>query len=85
MEQSEGVSKKASQSEPLSKRQLDFGGVSMTTTMLSESCQVMAGSQLRPVVQQLPMKPVLVQPPSLTQSLLMQMQAQASYPPLRPA
>lgn len=83
MEQIEGVSKKAPQSEPSSKRQLDFGGVSMS----SESCGVLAGSQLRPVVQQLPMKPVVVQSPSITQSLLMQMQAQAqvSHTSTRPA
>lgn len=86
MEQSEGVSKKAPQSEPSSKRQLDFGGV-LTSAMLSESSGVLAGSQLRPVVQQLPMKPVVVQTPSITQSLLMQMQAQAqaSHPSTRPA
>ncbi|KAK1377609.1 CRC domain-containing protein [Heracleum sosnowskyi] len=82
MEQSEGVSKKAPQSEPSSKRQLDFGGVSMS----SGSSGVLAGSQLRPVVQQLPMKPVVVQTPPITQSLLMQMQAQAqvSHRPAKP-
>ncbi|XP_017220490.1 protein tesmin/TSO1-like CXC 5 [Daucus carota subsp. sativus] len=83
MEQGEGVSKKAPQSEPSSKRQLDFGGVSG----MAESSQVLAGSQLRPVVQQLPVRPVVVQTASITQSLLMQMQAQgqAAHPPMRPS
>ncbi|KAK1365377.1 CRC domain-containing protein [Heracleum sosnowskyi] len=68
MEQSEGGSKKA-ESEPTSKRQLDFGGSSGPVVIPEQSKTSSVASQQ--------LKPVLVPPPLL-------MPAQASHPPVRP-
>lgn len=80
MEKSEGGSRKA-QSEPSSKRQLDFGGASAATVVLPEHPQPQA-----PELQPLAQPPSLVQPkpPTQPQLLLMPMQVHAPHLSIRP-
>lgn len=90
MEPSEGGVKKG-QSEPTSKRQLDFGGSSAPVVVSEQSETLTVGSQLKPLVQPGPVmqqKAVLVQPVMQQKAALVQpplhMPAQASHPPARP-